>query len=813
MNLRFGETTRGRGLIFLHVYALDVDQPINLEATSVARGGRVVPANVMTVPGLDGWVVILAILSVSQRVTVTASAPDGSCLCSGQKTVAALAAKLHSQANTLLHNPVTEIMRNCDERLRPQGLEVRALECIPDSVSGDDVVYGDVAVTSRSHEEVAAPIVIETLRPDASQAALGEWTCMGDVCSCDDGVWRRVVSFSFRVPRELPTFVIWARSPQTSIADGVLPWEPQYLWGTRDYWRGYMLSADANPEYERWFLCKHRVSERDLGLQREEADSEGPLFSVVVPIYRTPLDFFDEMVGSVLAQSYGRFELILVNASPDDQGLSAAAERHAATDERIRLVTLDENLGISANTLRGVAAAQGDFVVFLDHDDTIEPDALYRYAHAVRNHPDTDLLYCDEDKLLDGHYLGPLFKPDWNVDLLCSVNYVCHLLAVRKTIVDQLPAEYTDCDGAQDHFLTLFAGERARRVFHVQRVLYHWRIHGQSTASGDAAKPYTTAAGVRAVQAHFDRCGIPATVSERPGKPNTYTVSYELAEQPLVSIVIPNKDLSGMLQKCIDSVLEKSTYRNFEIVVVENNSVEPKTFAYYEEISRNDRVRVVRQRQDGTFNFAKTMNFGVAAAKGSYFVFLNNDTEVIAEDWLERMLGICSRKDVGAVGAKLLYPNGTIQHAGVVVQHDGPIHLGKQQDRFNGEYFEFLQLTQDLSAVTAACMMTSREAFDLVGGFDESFPVDYNDIAFCLSLRDAGLLVVYEPLVELFHYESVSRGGNFSIPKRRQWERALGKMKSRWPDYFCVCDPYWNPNLDVNPYHRLNLWGQVIYND
>ena len=813
MNLRFGETTRGRGLIFLRVAATGTASLAHVSAHSVARDGREVPANVLPVPELNAWVVVLAILSVSQRVTITAYDEGGAVLCSAKKTVAALAARVHSSANTLLHNPVTELIRNYDERMRPQGLRLRAHECVSDAALGVDLVYGDVSVSSCSREEVEAQISLELIGPDATSAALEDWSCMGDVVGCRDGVWHRVVSYSFRIPHDLPSFCIWARSSHDALMDGVLPYESQYLEGQRSYWRDYMLPADENPEYDHWFLSRHRVSEGELELQRQEACEDGPLFSIVVPLFRTPLEFFRAMVDSVLAQSYERFELVLVNASPGDQALGEELGRYVAQDERVRVTTLEENLGIAKNTLRGIACAQGDFVLFCDHDDTMEPDALYRYARVVRDDPNVDLIYCDEDKLRDGHYLCPFFKPDWNVDLLRSVNYVCHLLAVRKTIVDELPAEYAECDGAQDHFLTLFAGERARSVVHVPKVLYHWRMHEQSTSGGDEAKPYTTSAGIRAIQAHCDRCGIAATVSGREGRPNTYALAYELMGQPKVSILIPNKDLSYMLRRCVESVLSKTTYPNYEVVIIENNSQEPETFACYGELAEDKRVRVVTQPSDGTFNFSKTINFGVERAEGDYLLFLNNDTEVITGDWIERMLGICMREDTGAVGVKLLYPNDAIQHAGVTMQPDGPIHLGKKQDRNCGDYFGLLQLTQDLTAVTAACMMTSRAAFELVGGFDEDFPIDCNDVVYCLRLRDEGLLVVYEPEVELYHYESISRGENKTASLRLQWVRALGAMMVRWTHYFALGDPYWNPNLDVNAYHRLNLWPEVIYND
>lgn len=809
MNLRFCETTRGKGKIFIHLVGDDLPAAVTLEPCALTREGRPVPAKVLAVPEVEGWVLVLAVLTVSQRVTVVARDASGKEVARAHKTVAALAAKLHSQANTARQNPVTELMRNCDVFRRPQGVFVEMDGLICNPTKGCDVVHGTVSVETRSQEEAEAPLELSFIGHDGQELSLAPWVVMGDSVAGDE-VFHRSLSFSVRIPPEVPYLVIWVRSPRTSLADGVMAYEGFYLAGERGKWRDMSLSADLQPEYEDWFRLHNRASLRELELQRGHRFGLEPTFSVVVPLFHTPLDYFHEMVDSVLGQSYGRLQLVLVNASPEDELLAAAIADYERADERVLVVKLDENEGITGNTLRGIDAATGDFVAFFDHDDVIEPDLLYRYAAAINERPDTDLLYCDEDKLQDGHYTSPFLKTDWNPDLLCSENYVCHMLTVRRSIVDEMPREgYLQCEGAQDHFLTLFAGERARNVWHEPRVLYHWRIHAQSTAATGDAKSYTTESGVRAVQAHLDRCGIAAVAAPRGDVPNTYRVDYLLPKHPLVSIIIPNKDMAPVLRRCLASIAGTSTYDNYEVVVVENNSTEEETFRFYEEAQKDRRVRVVRQPSDGTFNFSRTINHGVEQARGDYLLFLNNDTEVISPDWIERMVGHCQRPEVGCVGVKLVYPDGLLQHAGVMIHKMGPDHIGKLLDRDARDYYNILQLTQDLSAVTAACMMMRRETFDRVGRMDEDLAVDYNDTDLCLRLRAEGLLVVYEPLVELTHYESISRGEHNSKKKMMSWSAATGVMMQRWPSYFGVGDPYWHPNFVSNPYRKLFWWEYV----
>lgn len=565
--------------------------------------------------------------------------------------------------------------------------------------------------------------------------------------------------------------------------------------------------AQFDPEYPEWFT-EHKATIGALEKQRKIAFACAPKFSIIVPLYNTPISFFNDMAESVKSQSYANWELILVNASPDNQELKARVEQETAHDNKIKSINLTENKGISENTNAGVAIASGDFVCFFDHDDILEPDLLFSYAEAIENNNDVDLLYCDEDKLmLDGKLAQPFFKPDFNIDLLRNNNYICHMLTIRKSLLDTLEPNTKEFDGAQDHNLTLRAVEKARKVHHVAKVLYHWRLSETSTAANADSKPYATIAGIKAVQSHLDRLGLNAKV-EQARRPFTYKVTYAVPDShPLVSIIIPTKDHADILNNCITSIVEKSTYDNYELVIIENNSTEKVTFDYYDKLQAKypDIVRLVTWEHE--FNFSKLMNFGVAHAKGDYLLLLNNDTEVITPNWIETMLGICAREDVGAVGAKLYYPDNTIQHAGLCVTGGVAGHLCQSMPRNNWGYFALNDAQQDFSAVTAACIMTKRSEYEKVGGFTEELQVAFNDVDFCLKLREINDLIVYTPEVELYHYESISRGVENNTEKQIRFHKEVAYMNYRWAKYYVEGDPYINPNFSVgepgNRYYHL----------
>lgn len=548
--------------------------------------------------------------------------------------------------------------------------------------------------------------------------------------------------------------------------------------------------------YDNW-LKKYTVTPEELERQRNEELPVQPLFSIVVPVYKTKPAYLREMIDSVAAQTYGNWELCMAVA--DSPELTPILEEYAKKDSRIRYILLSENTGISGNTNAALEMAVGDYIVLADHDDIVPANALYEFAAAVNADGTIDMLYSDEDKIsMDGKkYFEPHFKPDFNLDLLCSMNYICHLFAAKKEVVERAGAFCSEYDGAQDLDFILRCSEAAGHIHHVPKILYHWRCHMDSTAANPESKLYAFEAGRKAVEAHYKRLGIPAKV-ENAQFYGMYRTKYEWNSEPLVSIIIPNKDHTEDLDKCLKSIYDKSDYWNFEVVIVENNSTEPETFEYYKNLeARHDNVRVVYY--EGGFNYSKINNFGAAAANGEYFLLLNNDTEMISGDCIRELLGACMREDVGIVGAKLLYEDETIQHAGVVIGFGGTAgHTFIGKSRYDTGYFGRILCAQDYSAVTAACMMTKRSVFEEVGGLTEELAVAFNDIDYCLKVRKAGKLVVYNPYAELFHYESKSRGLEDSPEKVERFNGEVEILLSYWREQIERGDEYYNPNLTLD---------------
>ncbi|WP_283684016.1 glycosyltransferase family 2 protein [Parablautia sp. Marseille-Q6255] len=551
---------------------------------------------------------------------------------------------------------------------------------------------------------------------------------------------------------------------------------------------------EVETDYADW--CKKDVlTPQERALQTEKEWENPPLISVVVPVFATPEQFLREMIESVTAQTYPHWELCIADGSPDVSVTQSVIGEYLS-DRRIRYKRLEKNLGISGNTNEAFAMAKGEYIALFDHDDLLCENALFEVALAAREQ-DADVIYTDEDKIKGAskERYQPNFKPDFNLDLLRANNYICHLLVVRRALLAEVGGLRQEYDGAQDHDFILRCTELTQRIAHVPKVLYHWRVHEASTADNPLSKAYAFDAGKRAVADHIRRCGEEAEVTDTKF-PGFYRVKYRVEGEPLVSILIPNKDERDTLRACLTSIKEKSTYRNYEIIIIENNSTEKETFDYYKEIDGKDRVRVVYWKEG--FNYSALNNFGSTFAGGEYLLCLNNDITVITPDWLERMIGQCQRRKVGIVGARLYYPDNTIQHAGVIVGIGGvagALFVGMPRERSG--YLRKAILQQDLSAVTAACMMVDRRAWEAVGGFDEKLAVAFNDIDFCLRVREQGYLVVYEPNVELYHYESKSRGYEDTPEKQQRFQSEINFMQERWKQFLQEGDPYYNPNFSL----------------
>ena len=562
------------------------------------------------------------------------------------------------------------------------------------------------------------------------------------------------------------------------------------------------LQERMEPEevpYGPWYE-KHKRTEQELKKQSEKRFKENVLISVAVPVYHTGELFLRQMIESVMDQSYKNWELCIVNAGPDDEKVREILNEYAEKDRRIRVRELAENEGIGKNTNRAFEMAEGEYVALLDHDDLLAPDALFEVACAIeRSHP--DIIYSDEDKVSGENleHTQPHFKPDFNIDLLRANNYICHLLVIRKTLIDKVGGFREGFDGAQDHDFIFRCSDNADIIVHIPRILYHWRTHQASTADNPASKLYAYEAGIRAVRENIERNGEEAEVTHTKDY-GFYKVVYKVRRRSLVSIIIPNKDNKDTLKKCIDSVLTKTTYDNYEIIIVENNSTQQETFDYYKELEKNSRIRVIKWEKE--FNFSAINNYAAKSANGEYLLFLNNDIEVRSADWIDGMLGNAQRKDVGIVGCRLLYPDKTIQHAGVIIGIGGIAgHAFTNLPAARSGYMHRASTQVDYSAVTAACMMISKKLFEEVGGFEEKLTVAFNDIDLCLRVREKGYLVVYDAYVEMIHYESKTRGSEDSKEKVRRFQDEIEYMRTRWIDILKQGDPYYNPNLTLSKWN------------
>ena len=551
----------------------------------------------------------------------------------------------------------------------------------------------------------------------------------------------------------------------------------------------------AEGGYEAW-LARHKVDKRTLRRQKHAAFAQKPLISIVIPLYCTPLPYLKELLESVRRQSYENWQLCLADGSPDDKA-KEFIEKHYGREKRIVYRKLEENGGISVNTNEAVALATGEYLMLCDHDDTLEPDALYEIVKAI-NDTGADVLYTDEDKVsMDGrHYFDPNFKPDFNLFRLRENNYICHIFVVKKSLTDETGLLRSEFDGAQDFDFILRCCEKAQKITHIPKVLYHWRCHMDSTAADPSSKAYAYEAGRKAVREHYQRLGIDAKVemTERPG---WYRSLVKVQGNPLISVIIPNKDHTDDLELCLFSMTRKSTYRNYEILIVENNSEKEETFEYYRKLpDRYPKARVLTWEKE--FNYSAINNFAAKEAKGEYLLFLNNDVEILTPDWMEEMLQNCQQENVAAVGAKLYYPDDTIQHAGVVLGLGGIAgHIMCRASKEDPGYFGRMISVQEISAVTAACMMVKKSDFDAVGGLDETFQVAFNDIDLCMKFRAAGKKIIFTPYAELYHYESKSRGLEDTPEKQFRFDKEVKRFQEKWAQQLEMGDPYYSPNLSV----------------
>lgn len=783
MSIQIKKMCRGQGAAYLSVEVSDCGVP---DFSAVSETGQQLPLEVyeMEAAGRNKRYVLVTPLLDTKKLIVRGKSANGD-ICF-KKSMSRERIKWSSRLFYRFGWEEAHRMRDIDRNTYTNQIHINPRVVIPSSRDNSLIVKGVICGPDSSyHYELDLLDGCGNLVSDFSAIFQGGSEVLYN------GVRRNEESFSARIPNDGNTYCLVARGEGCKV--GFLcfdaPSKALYLETCSSAWFRHAVGGGWQQE------IGSRTKLLEFANPGDYAVAEGPKFSIVVPLYNTPLDLFNEMLSSVISQYYFNWELILVNSTPDNVNLREALAK--IDDSRVRILMLDANLGIAGNTNKGVEAAEGDYVVFFDHDDLLDPRVLSEYAKRIEANSSIDVLYCDEDVLNEsGEFINPHFKSDFNFDLLRVHNYITHLLAVKREIATQNPLR-KKFDGAQDYDFVLRLADAGCRFEHVPEILYHWRMSDTSTVKNSGSKPYAEEAGRLALEEHLVRCGLKGSVSSSD-VPFLYKTKYEVKGSPLVSIIIPNKDSVEVLTRCIDSIESKSSYRNFEILLVENNSTDQATFDYYERVqTQYDNVRVLIWQDD--FNYSKINNFGVTHAKGEYFLLLNNDTEVITPNWIESMLGFCQRGDVGAVGVKLLYPDDTIQHAGVAmmycaspVEMGGPVHVFSNLDKDDPGYMFRASVSQDVNIVTAACLMTSKAAFERVGGLSEEYAVAYNDVDFCLKLRAAGFLVVYDADAVLYHYESFSRGSDVAdTAKKTRFMSEQGKLRAAWPEYYAKGDGYY----------------------
>lgn len=566
----------------------------------------------------------------------------------------------------------------------------------------------------------------------------------------------------------------------------------------RDY-RRRLLSEEAG-SYAHWVarydtLTAERME--DLRVRAERLGPNGPLLSILLPVYQTPERWLRRCIESVLAQAYPRWQLCIADDASPDERVMEIIEEYARSDERIEAMRRSVNGHISEASNSALIMARGDYVTLLDHDDELRPHALLEVAEAIASNRQIGMVYSDEDKIdADGRRFDPYFKPDWDPDLLRSQNYICHFTAIRTDLVREVGGFRPGFEGSQDHDLILRCTEQLQpaQVVHIPKVLYHWRAIPGSTALTRDAKDYASSAGERAVGEHLERRHPGARVEGLSH--GHYRVHWPLpAPTPKVSLIIPTRDKVELLRTCVESILEKTTYPSFEILVVDNQSSEPASLDYLTTLERRPGVRVLRY--DAPFNYSTINNWAVAQCAGTVIGLVNNDIEVISGGWLDEMVSQALRPGIGAVGAMLYYPNDTIQHAGVVLGvHGVAAHLYAGMPRGYPGHGGRARVAQELSAVTGACLLVRRDVYEQVGGFEEQLQVAFNDIDFCLRLRAAGYRNVWTPFAELYHHESASRGSEDTDEKKQRFAREVDLMQQRWGAHLSL-DPAYNINLSL----------------
>ena len=568
------------------------------------------------------------------------------------------------------------------------------------------------------------------------------------------------------------------------------------------------IPISDNLQYQKWLKANYpRPAELKKIAQASLKLAYQPLISIIVPVYNPEATFLRQAIESVLEQVYPNWELCLADDCSTEPEVRSILEEYVERDDRIKVVYRQENGHICRSSNSALELATGEYIALLDHDDLLPPHALAKVVQLLDEHPEADFVYSDEDKVDEQNvHKDPFFKPDWCPDSFLARMYTCHLGVYRRSLVEEVGGFRLGFEGSQDYDLVLRVTEKTDKIFHIPDVLYHWRIHSRSTAARSDVKPYATDAAQKAISEAIARRGEPGKVITHPVFAGVYTVRYDIQDYKLVSIIIPTKDLADILDVCLKSIFSQTIYPNYEVIVIDNGSTEAKTFKCFEYWQQQQPERFKCYTYDVPFNYSQINNYAVEKAEGDYLLFLNNDTEVISPDWIEAMVEQAQRESIGAVGTLLLYPDDTVQHAGVVLGIGGVAgHSHKNFPATVPGYISQLISTNNYSAVTAACLMCRRDVFEEVGGFETELAIAFNDVDFCLKLVSLGYRNIYLPHVVLYHYESKSRGYENTPAKQARFAKEVNYMKQTWYK-LCNNDPCYNPHLTkVREDYSLNI--------
>lgn len=553
----------------------------------------------------------------------------------------------------------------------------------------------------------------------------------------------------------------------------------------------------TNQEQYKIWMEKNEPKAGELEFQRNFKFEYKQKISIVVPMYNTDETFFEKLIESLEKQTYSNWELCLADGSEEK---NENLKKYYEGKENIKYKFLNSNKGISENTNEAIKLATGDFIGFLDHDDILSQDCLYEVVKTINKIKNVDFIYSDEDKIDEqGERFEPYFKPDFSPETLECNNYITHFVVVKKDLLKKVGNLNSKFNGAQDFDFVLRATEKANKVCHISKVLYHWRVHKSSTANIADAKPYAYEAGIKVIEEHLKRTNKKGIVEFGQDVPGIYKIKFDIKGSPKVSILIPNKDNVNLLKNCIESILNLTTYTNYEINIIENNSIQDETFEYYSKISQNSKIKILDYNTDKEFNYSSLINFGVQNSDGDFILQLNNDTKLLTKDWLELFIGYAQNKEIGAIGARLYYEDKSIQHAGIAIGLSGiagnllvNLPYGKHA------YFGREAATRNVSAVTGACLFCRRELYEEVCFMDEiNFKVAFNDVDFCLKILEKGYRNVYVPYIELIHYESKSRGYEYTKEQQERFNKECNNFKEKWKKVIEKGDPYYSKNFSL----------------